>query len=98
MVWAVVWSARAGDTIQSVARTATATTVRLLRIMRVLPNGGWRDLVLVGSRGRQGPGECLRHGQTAISEEASAARWLNGLKAMYRAHRCEIDQESNRSS
>jgi hypothetical protein len=50
------------------------------------------DLVLVGSRGHQGPGECLRLGQTAISEAADAGEVADGRKAMYRAHRSEIGQ------
>jgi hypothetical protein len=48
--------------------------------------------VLVGSRGRQGPGECLRHRQTTISEQADAGEVAGGLKAIYRAHRSEIGQ------
>jgi hypothetical protein len=48
--------------------------------------------VLVGSRGRQGPSERLRHRQTTISEEAYAGEVADGLKAIYRPHRSEIGQ------
>jgi hypothetical protein len=54
--------------------------------------------VLVGSRGRQDPGERLRHRPSTISEAADAGEVADGLKAIYRAHRAEIGQESNRSS
>src|SRR5215211_673840 len=94
MVWAVVWSARAGDTVESAARTATATTVRLLRIMRVLPNGwmgsGARRLSW-SSRSRRTPAPR----QTTISEEAYAGEVADGLKAIHRARRVEIGSYSS---
>src|SRR5215218_6095013 len=79
MVWAVVWSARAGDTVESAARTATATTVRLLRIMWVLPNrwvGSGARRLSWSSRSRRTPAPR----QTTISEEAYAGEVLTASR------------------